>query len=239
MTPRPDRPSPYHVAEMFGRIAERYDAMNSLMTGRLDQAWRVATVHALNPPIDGLALDVGTGTGRLASTLADAMPGGRVVGLDLTLPMLRVGREWLREREEGQRIRLLAGDALALPFRDGLFDCVTSAFTVRNLPDRVAGFREQVRVVKTGGSVACLELTWPRSLPVRALFPLYFDRLVPLVGRVISGDSGAYRYLPASVRAFPSPNQLGIIMRQAGLIDVRWRRLSFGAVALHIGRKPG
>ena len=223
---------------MFGRIAERYDLMNSLMTARLDESWRIATVQAVNPPLDGRALDVGTGTGHLAATLAQAMPGGCVVGVDLTIPMLRAGQEWLRGRDEAGRIRLVAGDGLALPFADESFDCVTSAFVVRNLADLERGFREQARVVKAGGTVACLELTWPRSLLLRAVFPVYFGGVVPLLGRVVAGDRGAYSYLPASVRAFPKPNALAELMRRAGLIDVRWRRLSLEAVALHVGRVP-
>lgn len=221
---------------MFGRIAERYDRMNSLMTGRLDESWRVATVQALDPPLDGLALDVGTGTAHLAATLAQAMPGGRVVAVDLTRPMLRAGRAWLAGREEAERVALLAGDALRLPFADRCFDCAGSAFLVRNLADLEAGFREQARVVRTGGMVACLELSWPRSLWMRAVFPVYFGQVVPLVGRVVAGDWGAYAYLPASVRAFPKPNGLAEVMRRAGLVDVRWRRLGLGTVALHVGR---
>ena len=223
---------------MFGRIAHRYDLMNALMTGSRDEQWRAATVQAVNPPLDGLALDVGTGTARLAATLAQAMPGGRVIGLDLTLPMLRAGRDRLCGRDEVERIDLVAGDALALPFGDDRFDCVTSAFAVRNLPDLELGFREQARVVKPGGTVACLELTWPRSILMRALFPIYFGQVVPLLGRVVAGDRGAYSYLPASVRAFPTPNEVATIMRRAGLLDVRWRRFGLGAVALHVGQKP-
>ena len=115
MTPTPGRPTPERVAAMFGRIAERYDLMNSLMTARLDESWRIATVQAVNPPLDGRALDVGTGTGHLAATLAQAMPGGCVVGVDLTLPMLRAGQEWLRGREEAGRIRLVALNPQPLP----------------------------------------------------------------------------------------------------------------------------
>lgn len=238
MRPQPGRPAPELVAAMFGRIAERYDLMNTLMTGRQDESWRQATVRAVGPPIDGLALDLGTGTARLAACLADAMPGGRVVGLDLTMEMLRSGQRWLGGREEAGRVRLVAGDALRLPFGDSAFDCVTSAFVVRNLANLTAGFREQARVVRSGGSVACLELTWPRSLLMRLVFPVYFGRLVPLVGKLVAGDEGAYSYLPASVRTFPKPNTLARVMREAGFIEVRWRRLGFGAVALHVGRKP-
>jgi demethylmenaquinone methyltransferase / 2-methoxy-6-polyprenyl-1,4-benzoquinol methylase len=223
---------------MFGRIAGRYDLMNSLMTLGLDAGWRRATVRAADPPSDGLALDVGTGTARLAASLAQVMPRGRVIGLDLTEPMLRAGQAWLWQREAGERVALVAGDALALPFSERQFDCLTSAFTVRNVPDLAAAFREQTRVVRAGGRVVCLELTWPRSPFMAALFPVYFGRVVPLVGGLVSGDRAAYGYLPESVRAFPPPAELAGIMREAGLIDVRWRRLGFGTVALHVGRRP-
>jgi demethylmenaquinone methyltransferase/2-methoxy-6-polyprenyl-1,4-benzoquinol methylase len=223
---------------MFGRIAGRYDVMNSLMTLGLDAGWRRATVRAADPPSDGLALDVGTGTARLAASLAQVMPRGRVIGLDLTEPMLRAGQAWLWQREAGERVSLVAGDALALPFAERQFDCLTSAFTVRNVQDLAAAFREQTRVVRAGGRVVCLELTWPRSAFMAALFPVYFGQVVPLVGGLVSGDRAAYGYLPASVRAFPPPAELAGIMRGAGLIDVRWRRMGFGTVAVHVGRRP-
>jgi demethylmenaquinone methyltransferase/2-methoxy-6-polyprenyl-1,4-benzoquinol methylase len=166
------------------------------------------------------------------------MPRGDVVGLDLTMPMLRAGKARLTQRPEHRRVRLVQADALCLPFADATFDCLTSAFTVRNLPDLNAAFREQARVVKPGGRVVCLELTWPRSPLMRATFPIYFGRLVPLFGRLLAGDAEAYSYLPASVRAFPAPDRLATVMRGAGLDDVRWRALGLGTVALHVGRAP-
>lgn len=222
---------------MFGRIAGRYDLMNTLMTGGLDGGWRLAAVRAAAPPVDGLALDVGTGTCRLAEALALAMPGGRVVGVDLAAPMLRRGQAWLWTRATGARVSLSLADGLALPFADDTFDCLTSAFVVRNLPDRPRGFREQARVVKPGGRVVCLELTWPRSGLLRRVFPLYFGKLVPPIGQLVAGDRAAYSYLPESVRAFPSPTALAEIMAETGLRDVRWRYLGFGTVTLHWGSK--
>jgi demethylmenaquinone methyltransferase / 2-methoxy-6-polyprenyl-1,4-benzoquinol methylase len=221
---------------MFGRIARRYDLMNSLMTLGMDRGWRTAATRAARPPPNGQALDVGTGTARLAAALADAVPGGRVIGLDLAWPMLRAGQAWLWRQEKAGQVALVAGDALALPFADNRFDCLTSAFTVRNLADLEAGFREQARVVKPGGTVVCLELAWPSSTVMRAMFPLYFGRIVPQLGRLIAGNHAAYSYLPASVRQFPCPEALAAIMRQAGLTAVRWRRLGFGTVTLHVGR---
>lgn len=239
MIPTPGEPAPPLVRAMFGRIAHRYDLLNTVMTGGLDHRWRVLATRAAALPPDGLALDVGAGTARLAAALARRMPSGLVVGLDLTEPMLRRGQSWLWGRAEGARVLLVVGDALALPFPDATFDAVTSAFTVRNLPDLGAAFREQRRVVRPGGRVVCLELTWPRAPLTRLLFSIYFGRLVPLLGGLLAGDAEAYRYLPASVRAFPDPPTLANIMLAAGLVDVRWRRLGLGSVALHVGRVPG
>jgi demethylmenaquinone methyltransferase/2-methoxy-6-polyprenyl-1,4-benzoquinol methylase len=222
---------------MFGRIAQRYDLMNTLMTAGLDRGWRAAAVRAAQPPRNGLALDVGTGTGRLASALARAMPDGRVVGLDLTLPMLRAGQAWLWARPEGGRVGLLAGDALRLPFADGRFDVLSSAFTVRNLLDLAEAFREQARVVKRGGRVVCLELTWPRVGVARFALRTYCGQVLPLLGELVARDGAAYEYLPESVRLFPPPARVAELMVGAGLRDVRWAMLGFGTVTLHVGRK--
>jgi demethylmenaquinone methyltransferase/2-methoxy-6-polyprenyl-1,4-benzoquinol methylase len=230
------RPAGPLIAAMFGRIAGRYDLMNTLMTAGLDRSWRLAAVRAARPPRAGLALDVGTGTGRLASELARAMPDGQVVGLDLTLPMLRAGQAWLWSRAEGARVALVAGDALQLPFEDQRFDVLTTAFTVRNLPDLAAGFREQARVVKPGGRIVCLELTWPRSGAARALLQAYCERALPLLGTLVAGDGEAYRYLPESVRLFPPPARVAELMRAAGIDQVRWAPLGLGMVTLHAGR---
>jgi demethylmenaquinone methyltransferase/2-methoxy-6-polyprenyl-1,4-benzoquinol methylase len=225
------------VGTMFGRIARRYDLMNSLMTFGMDAGWRKAAVRAAAPPADGLALDLGTGTCRLAAELARHMPRGRVIGVDLAPPMLRRGQAWLWSRDEGARVSLAVADGLTLPFGSDRFDCLTSAFVVRNLPDRPLGFVEQARVVKPGGRVVCLELSWPRSGPLRQVFPLYFAGVVPLIGQLVGGDRDAYTYLPESVRAFPAPTALAGMMEAAGLRDVQWRPLGFGSVTLHWGTK--
>jgi demethylmenaquinone methyltransferase/2-methoxy-6-polyprenyl-1,4-benzoquinol methylase len=222
---------------MFGRIARRYDLMNTLMTAGLDRGWRVAAARAASSPPDGLALDVGTGTARLGAVLASGMSRGRVIGVDFALPMLQAGQVWLWHREVGE-VALVAADGLALPFRDSQFDCATSAFSVRNLADLDSGFREQARVLKPGGRVVCLELAWPLSPLMQPLFRLYFGQLVPLLGQLIARDRAAYSYLPASVRAFPAPAELASIMCRAGLVDVRWRRMGLGTVTLHVGSVP-
>ena len=228
---------PRYVASMFGRIAPRYDLMNTLMTGGMDVAWRDAVAEAAAVPAEGVALDVGTGTARLALAIARRSPGARVVGVDFAQPMLRAGLGPLRGSAEGGRVALAAADALRLPFGDEQFDAVVSAFVVRNLADVRAGVAEQARVLRPGGRLVVLEITpGPRS-PLRPAFQLYFRRVVPLVGELVAGDPSAYTYLPESAVAFLEPERLGDELRRLGLREVRVRRLGFGSVAITSGRK--
>ena len=220
---------------MFGRIAGRYDLMNTLMTAGLDEVWRRHAVRAARPPRHGRALDVGTGTAKLALALARAMPDGRVVGVDIAEPMLRHARASARRDPASGRLQLGLADALALPFADAAFDCATTAFVIRNVADIGAAFAELRRVVRPGGRVVCLELTQPQLPLWRPLFALYFRRAVPMVGRLVAGDASAYTYLPESVAAFLRPDRLAAEMAWAGLRHVRWRRLGLGAVTLHVG----
>lgn len=223
------------VAAMFGRIARRYDLMNTLMTGGQDALWRRHAVRAARPPRDGRALDVGTGTARLALALARAMPGGQVVGVDLAEPMLRQALLQTCREPEGGRVSLALADALALPFPADAFDCATTAFMIRNVSDVRAAFAELRRVVRPGGRVVCLELMQPRMPLWGPLFGLYFGRVVPLAGRLVAGDPAAYSYLPESVAAFLRPEGVATEMARAGLVGIRWRRLGLGTVTLHVG----
>jgi demethylmenaquinone methyltransferase/2-methoxy-6-polyprenyl-1,4-benzoquinol methylase len=209
--------------------------MNTLMTGGLDESWRRHAVRAARPPRAGRALDVGTGTAKLALALARAMPAGRVVGVDVAGPMLRHARQAAEHDPASGRLELALADALALPFADASFDCATTAFMVRNVADVRAAFAELRRVVRPGGRIVCLELTLPRIPFWRSLFALYFGRAVPLVGRLVAGDPGAYSYLPKSVAAFLRPERLAAEMAEAGLRQIRWRRLGLGTVTLHVG----
>ncbi|MGD9573703.1 MAG: bifunctional demethylmenaquinone methyltransferase/2-methoxy-6-polyprenyl-1,4-benzoquinol methylase UbiE [Thermoleophilia bacterium] len=221
------------VRAMFDRIAPRYDLLNRAMTAGLDGRWRRAAAAVADLAAGDSALDCCTGTGDLALELAHRVtPSGRVVGLDFAEEMLVRAREKAAAR--GQDVEFVAGDALALPFGDDAFDAATVAFGIRNVSDLDAGLAEMTRVVRPGGKVVVLEITTPRRL--RRFYEVWFDRVVPRLGRVLGRDADAYSYLPASVRRFPEPPELAARMSAAGLTDIRWRNIAGGIVALHHGR---
>lgn len=227
------------VGAMFDRIAHVYDPMNLVISAFQEPRWRrrLVTLAGLEP--GGRALDVATGTGKVAADLHRRVgPGGQVLGVDLSPGMISLARRRFADRPG---LTFVVGDALALPTDDGSFDAATIAFGMRNLPDYRLGFAEMARSVRPGGRVLCLEIARPRSRPAR-LLRWWFDRVVPVIGR-LAGQGGAYGYLVRSVRAYPAPERIVAIMGEAGLIDVRWERLSGGIVTLHVGtvgrRKQG
>lgn len=224
---------PGYVRRMFAAIAPRYDLMNRLMTFGRDQVWRRTVVRRCTLPRGGRLLDVATGTGGIAYEAVRGDPTARALGLDLTREMMIYGRA----TRPGLAFPLAEGDALALPFANGSFDAACSGFMMRNVVDIRAAFAEQARVVRSGGRVVCLEITWPRTPLFPLLFRLYFFRLVPLLGKLITGHREAYTYLPESVIAFPSPPDLQRIMESVGLRDVRYQMAMLGTVAIHWGTK--
>jgi demethylmenaquinone methyltransferase/2-methoxy-6-polyprenyl-1,4-benzoquinol methylase len=213
---------------MFDRIAPVYDGMNRLMTAGLDRRWRRETAVAVVRPGDRV-LDVCCGTGDLA--VAAAAAGGRVTGVDFSERMLE------RARRKSQAVEWLQADALALPFADDSFDVATAGFGVRNFEDLEAGLRELRRVLRSGGRLGVLEITQPQGA-LRPFFGVWFDRIVPLAGKLLPGG-GAYTYLPASVRRFPGPGDLAAALERAGFSDVRYRLFAGGIVALHTGVADG
>jgi demethylmenaquinone methyltransferase/2-methoxy-6-polyprenyl-1,4-benzoquinol methylase len=227
---------------MFGDIAARYDLMNRLMTGGLDGRWRrAAAAEARLAPGDE-ALDACCGTGDLTFTLAGSCPGCAVTGLDFTPGMLARARQKAQARAARSLPaprEFVRGDLLALPFADGRFAAVTVGWGVRNVPDVALAFREMARVTRPGGRVVCLESTQAPDGAGKRFHAAWQGHVVPLMGRVVTGDRSAYSYLPASVAAFPRADELAAIMAAAGLVGVRYRRYGFGAVALHVGEVPG
>jgi demethylmenaquinone methyltransferase/2-methoxy-6-polyprenyl-1,4-benzoquinol methylase len=219
--------APAAVEAMFDRISPVYDAMNRIMTAGLDRRWRALAAASAVRPGDEV-LDACCGTGDLA--LAGERAGGRVTGLDFSERMLE------RARRKSQTVRWVRGDVMALPFADASFDAATVGFGIRNVDDLEGGLRELARVLRPGGRLACLEITRPRGA-LRPFFRLWFDGVVPLLGKALPGGA-AYTYLPASVRRFPGPDDLAAVMRRAGFGEVQWRRLGGGIVALHVARRP-
>jgi demethylmenaquinone methyltransferase/2-methoxy-6-polyprenyl-1,4-benzoquinol methylase len=221
---------------MFGRIAGRYDLMNTVMTGGRHHAWRrLAVRHAR--PAGGRALDVCCGTGDFALELARQGASG-VVGVDFGREMLTLAARKAQAAGLAGRAQWQLADALTMPFPDNAFVCATSGFSLRNVDDVGRALREMARVVAPGGRVVVLELTPVRSRLFGPIFRAYFRGLVPLVGGLMTGDRAAYTYLPDSVLAFPTADALADLMRNAGLVEVRYRLLALGAVALHVGVKP-
>ena len=212
------------VRSMFDAIARIYDPMNRVLTAGLDGRWRRRTAEAVVRPSDRV-LDACCGTGDLA--LADERAGGTVTGLDFSERMLE------RARAKSASIDWVQGDALALPFPDGSFDAVTVGFGVRNVVDLERGLAELQRVLRPGGRLGVLDITTPRGV-LRPFYSVWFDRLVPLLGKALPGGR-AYTYLPASVRRFPSAPALAGLIRAASFDQVGYRLFAGGIVALHTG----
>jgi demethylmenaquinone methyltransferase / 2-methoxy-6-polyprenyl-1,4-benzoquinol methylase len=231
-TPRSGTLSEPQVQAMFDRIAGVYDLMNTVMTAGLHHRWRAraADLAALGP--GDSALDVACGTGDLAVELARRVGGaGEVVGSDFAEEMLE------RARAKAPALRWEWGNALELPYAGGRFDAATVGFGARNFSDLDRGLAEMARVVKPGGRVVVLEITTPRRAPLSTFYSLWFDRVVPAIGR-LTGEEEAYTYLPNSVKRFPGPEGLAAAMERAGLRDIHWILTAGGIIALHVGRKP-
>jgi demethylmenaquinone methyltransferase/2-methoxy-6-polyprenyl-1,4-benzoquinol methylase len=218
------------VHAMFDRIARVYDRMNSVMTAGMHHRWRARAADLARVGPGDRALDVATGTGDLAIELARR--GAEVTGLDFSEPMLELARD------KAPGIEWVRGNALELPYGDGEFDAVTVGFGARNFSDLGRGVAEMARVAKPGGRVVILEITTPQKPPLSWFFRLWFDRVVPALGRV-AGDPDAYAYLPSSVRRFPGPFGLAAEMASAGLEDVRWLLTAGGIIAVHAGTRRG
>ena len=224
---------PVYVNRMFARIASTYDLVNRLMTGGQDMRWRRLLLELSRLPPRGRLLDVGTGTGDLAALARRRYPGITAIGADFTYEMMAAGRT----QPPRATLPFVQGDTLALPFPDAYFDAVVSAFLLRNVVAREDALREQARVTKPGGRVVVLETTPPANSVLGPLFQLYFFRVVPILGGIVSGDPEAYRYLPQSTVDFPEPTALARMMERAGLRNVTYRELMFGTVAIHVGTR--
>ena len=227
---------PERIAAMFDRIVPHYDLMNRLMTVGLDRRWRAAAAAAAAPAPGTPVLDACCGTGDLSLAVARRYPQTAVTGLDFSEAMLASARA--KAARDGARVEFVRGDLLALPFGDDTFGAVTVGWGVRNVADLARAFSEMVRVTAPGGRIVCLEATAPAGEAGRRFHAVWFERVVPAMGALVTGDAEAYAYLPASVRSFPDADGLAAVMSVAGLQGVSYRLFGFGAMALHVGQVP-
>jgi demethylmenaquinone methyltransferase / 2-methoxy-6-polyprenyl-1,4-benzoquinol methylase len=219
------------VRAMFDRIAGFYDVMNSVMTAGLHHRWRARAADLATLAPGDSALDVACGIGDLAIELARRVgTAGEVIGSDFSEEMLE------RARVKAPELAWEWGNALELPYASARFHAATVGFGARNFSDLDRGLAEMARVVRPGGRVVVLEITTPRRPPLSTFYSVWFDRVVPLIGR-LTGEEEAYTYLPSSVRRFPGPEGLAAAMQRAGLSDIRWILTAGGIIALHVGTK--
>lgn len=225
------------VRAMFDGIARRYDLLNHLLSLGVDRGWRRRVVRAVRAERPRSVLDMATGTADLAIMLAKSCPGARVVGVDLSERMLAVGRSKVERESLSERIELVQGDAESAAYGREAFDAATVAFGVRNFEHLELGLQEMYRVLKTGGKVIILEFSMPEHFPMKQLYRFYFCHILPTIGGWISGNKGAYTYLPESVMKFPQGETFLQIMRDCGFQHPVRRKLSFGIASLYVGEK--
>ena len=236
MQPAPEV-RPERILELFERVVPVYDRLNHLFSLGSDRSWRRLLVEQARVPAGAHVLDACTGTADVAIALALRRPGARLTGLDASAGMLARGREKVRRAGLENRVELLQGDLLALPFADGRFDCATIAFGLRNLGERARGAAELVRVLRRGGRLLVLEFLPPGRTPAGRLYRLYLGRVMPWAGGLLSGSPQTYRHLFTSIDSFPPPGGVLELLRAAGLRRLEFRPLSFGIAGLFQGVK--
>ncbi|MDO3679175.1 demethylmenaquinone methyltransferase [Paenibacillus ehimensis] len=226
------------VHSVFESIAPKYDLMNDILSFRRHKAWRSFTMKKMNVKPGATAIDLCCGTGDWTISLAQASGTGKIVGLDFSQNMLDVGGEKVKRLGMDKQIELVQGNAMALPFEDHSFDYATIGFALRNVPDLVKVIEEMQRVVKPGGMVVSLELSKPTWQPFKSIYYFYFQKVLPLLGKLIVKRYEQYKWLPESLKNFPDHKELADIFRKTGLTRVEAYPLTGGIAALHIGIKP-
>ena len=226
---------PVKIQTMFTSIAPRYDLLNRVLSLGIDRHWRKFAVNQLVKKENAHYLDVATGTCDVALEIINSLKGSQVTGVDFSEGMLALGKEKVRNAGLNNSIDVQFGDATDLPFEENTFEGSIIAFGIRNVQDYKKGISEMGRVVKSGCKVVILEFTTVQSKIFRPLYIFYITKVLPFIGEVISGKKGAYKYLPDSMLSFPVPEKLKKAMEEEGLQDVRYHKLTFGIVAVHVG----
>ncbi len=222
------------VQAMFGRIAPRYDLMNRLMTFGQDQSWRRFVVKQANLSNNSTVLDIASGTGDIAFEIRRNYPSAKIVAADFALPMMQVGQQ----RPMGSQVGWLGADALGLPLPSTEFDAVVSGYLFRNVPDIDQALAEQFRILKPGGRMVTLDTTPPMNPILKPFINIHLKYIIPVMGKLITGDNSAYSYLPESTLAFKSAEALAERIENAGFKEVKFKKFMMGTMAVHWGIKP-
>lgn len=225
------------VEAMFDQIAHSYDLLNHRLSWNIDRGWRRKAITQLAPYKPKTILDVATGTGDFAILAARMLTPDSLTGADISEGMMKVGQIKMEKAGMENVISFRKEDCMDMSFSDGTFDAVTAAFGIRNFPDLDKGLREMYRVLKTGGHLSIVELTQPVSFPMKQLFRIYSHTVLPIVGKLISKDDSAYKYLTATIEAFPQGETMIEVLKKAGFSEAKFRRLTFGICTMYFATK--
>lgn len=222
---------------MFNNIAPTYDTLNHRLSWDIDKGWRKKAIAQLQPFSPRHILDIATGTGDFAILAARMLTPEKLIGADISEGMMDIGRQKVKRARLAQIISFEKEDCLQLSFPENSFDAVTAAFGIRNFPDLDRGLKEIFRVLKPGGHLSIVELTSPVAFPMKQLFKVYSHTVLPIYGRLVSRDDSAYRYLTATIEAFPQGEQMVGILKKAGFSEARFERLTFGICTMYLATK--
>lgn len=225
------------VEAMFDNVAHSYDTLNHRLSWNIDKRWRKVAIMALRPSSPKKILDVATGTGDFAIQASKMLRPNKIIGVDISEGMMRIGQSKVEKEKLGNVISFKKEDCLSLTFGDDTFDAVTSAFGIRNFSNLDKGLKEMCRVLKNGGHLSIVELTSPISFPMNVLFKLYSHTVLPIIGRLISHDATAYSYLTSTIEAFPQGEEMVGILKKAGFAEATFKRLTFGICTMYFARK--